>query len=89
MTKEILNKYKIGDTIDLNCENGFFAYNLEVIKVNSRTIYAQSNIYGDIYKLNKNTGNVTLDSKEMGILKNFKKLYNEKICKQIGNLILP
>ena len=41
------------------------AGNLDVIKENSKSIYAASPVYGWVYKIEKKTGKVFLDGKQI------------------------
>ena len=43
-----------------------FAYYLEFVKENSRSIYAESPLYGWIYRIEKSTKKVFMDGKQIG-----------------------
>ena len=90
MNKQNLNNYKVGNTIDIIVDENNFAYDLEIVKTNSIYLYAESQNYSNVlYQINKNTGEVKLNKKEIGILKGFKKLYNEELSKKLSGILLP
>ena len=57
------------DYITIEGDNSW-AYMLELKKENSRSIYAYSNMYGWIYRIEKTTGKIFFDKKEIGIITN-------------------
>ena len=59
--------------VNVEWENGkdhYFAYYLDFIKENSRSIYAEG-IYGDIYRIEKASKKVYINGKFQGIAKKF------------------
>lgn len=54
--------------VDINSMNGDFlrfCYYLEFIKENSKSIYAKSPVYGWVYRIEKSTGKVFRDGKQI------------------------
>jgi hypothetical protein len=54
--------------VDINSMNGDyknFAYNLLFLKENSKSIYAESPVYGWMYRIEKSTGKVFRDGKQI------------------------
>lgn len=54
--------------IDINSMNGNrnnFRYNLKVTEENSKSIYAVSRLYGDTYRIEKATGKVFCEGKQI------------------------
>lgn len=43
-----------------------WAYNLDFVKENSRSIYAKSPMYGWVYRIEKTTGKIFLDKEYIG-----------------------
>ena len=55
-------------TVNINSMDGDytkFAYYLDFIKENSKSIYAESPLYGDIYRIEKSTKRVFKDGKQI------------------------
>lgn len=55
-------------TIDIHSMNNDFrrfAFNLEFIKENNKSIYAKSPVYGWIYRIEKKSGKVFIDGKQI------------------------
>ena len=54
-------------TVDINSMNGDylrFAYNLDFVKENSKSIYAEG-MYGDVYRIEKETTRVYKNGKQI------------------------
>jgi len=51
------------DYVNIECGAGKFAYYLKWIKETSRSIYAESELYGYVYRIEKKTNIVYIDGK--------------------------
>ena len=49
----------------MNDDFHYFAFNLEYIKENNKSIYAESTVYGDIYRIEKKTKKVFKNGKQI------------------------
>lgn len=56
---------KFVDIHSMNGDYGRFAFYLEYLKENSKSIYAESSIYGWIYRIEKKTKKVFRDGKQI------------------------
>ena len=60
-----MKKYNYLDINSINEDYLRFAYYLEIVKETSKSIYAKSQVYGWVYRIEKGTGKIFKDGKQI------------------------